>query len=122
MALNDLAAWASVLAVLAAVVPLAFSARRYLTIRNAELRKERFDAYHLILRTASSGSDDRGVLKLVSQVAFIYELRNFPEYGDLTEKVLGMLREEWGRIESGERKVKLLEMIDETLAHLQHRT
>lgn len=122
MALNDLAAWASVLALLAAVLPLSFSARRYLVIRNAELQKERFDSYHRILRVASAGSDERGVLKLVSQVAFVYELRNFPEYTDLTEKVLGMLREEWARGEDGERKTRLVEAIDETLAHLQWRT
>ncbi|MGE0331064.1 MAG: hypothetical protein AB7P37_10240 [Ramlibacter sp.] len=120
--LNDLAAWASVLALLAAVIPLTFSARRYLTVRSEELRKDRFDAYHRILRIASAGSDERGVLKLVSQVAFIYELRNFPEYADLTETVLEMLREEWARGEDAERRRKLHAMIDDTLAHLQRRT
>ena len=58
-------------------------------------------------------------MKLVSQLAYVYELRNFPEYGDSTEKLLKTLRKEWAEGEEGPKRVTLHEALDETLAHLQ---
>lgn len=121
MQLNDLAAWASVCALMVAVVSIAFSARRYLDIRGSDLKKDRFATYHRLIRTVSAGSDEHGIMKLVSQLAYVYELRNFPGYGDLTRELLSHLREEWARGEDDLRKAKLLEAIDETLAFLQGR-
>lgn len=121
MTLNDLAAWASVIALLVTVGSIAFSARRYLHIRETELKKDRFTTYHRLVRTISAGSDEHGVMKLVSQLAFVYELRNFPEYGDLTQKLLTHLREEWTPGETEHRRAKLHEAIDGTLANLQRR-
>ena len=51
----------------------------------------------------------------VSQLAYIYELRNFPEYKHLTETVLGLLRKQW---EDEEMKPELWRAIDDTLLAL----
>ena len=58
-------------------------------------------------------------MKLTSQLAYEYELRNFPEYAALTETVLGLLRKEWGAREDGDKKLDLLKGIDDTLAFCQ---
>lgn len=62
------------------------------------------------------------IMKLASQIAYIYELRNFPQYSEVTQTSLGLLRKEWGERETGSMKRELLDAIDGTLAHLQKTT
>lgn len=102
MNLTDLASYATIGAFLIALGSLAFSARRYLSITEKTQEAERFKTYHHLIKTISKGSDEDGALKLVSQIAYIYELRNYREYNDLTEKVLNRLRIQWSKGESEE--------------------
>ena len=75
---------------------LAFSAFRYVDIRRTELRQQRFENYHRIIQALSTGKDELGTeLKVVSQNAYIFELGNFEEYGDLTIRILNSLKEDW---------------------------
>jgi hypothetical protein len=93
--LTDIGTIATILSLLVAVAVLAFSAFRYVTVRRDELRNQRYERYHYLLRTVSSGFDAAGPLKLMSQRAYIYELRHFPEYKLLTTRLLLSLLEEW---------------------------
>lgn len=119
MTLNDLAVWATLGAFVAPLVALAFSAHRWLAIREAELKAERFQTYHRLVHNISVGVSEHGQMKLASQLAYIFELRNFPEYSSLTEKVLSLLRKEWGERENKDKKHELSKGVDETLAFLQ---
>ena len=119
MTLNELAVWATLGAFVAPLVALAFSARRWLAIRGSELEAERFKTYHQLVHSISAGASEYGPMKLTSQLAYVYELRNFPEYAALTETVLGLLRKEWGAREDGDKKLDLLKGIDDTLAFFQ---
>ncbi len=75
---------------------LAFSAFRYVDIRTTELRQQRFENYHRIIKALSTVKDESGApLKVVSQKAYIFELGNFEEYGDLTIRILNSLKEDW---------------------------
>ena len=93
------AAVALLLAILGLVVPLlaiCFSAWRYVSERRETLAREQFHLYHRLIADISRGKDERGVdHKLVTQLAYIHELRNFPEYGALTRDLLDRLRTEW---------------------------
>lgn len=122
MTLNDLAVWATLGAFVAPLIALAFSARRWLVIRGSELKAERFQAYHRLVHSISVGASEHGPMKLTSQLAYVYELRNFPEYAHLTETVLGLLRKEWSAREEASRKPELLKGIDDTLAFLERVT
>lgn len=115
MTLNDLAVWATVGAFIFPLVSLAFSARRWLAIRDAELKAARFQTYHGLIHNISSGTSERGAMKLTSQIAYLYELRNFPEYAHLTRTILTLLRKEWAEREAGQMKVELVKAIDEAL-------
>jgi len=117
--LNDLAVCATLGAFVAPIIALAFSARRWLSIRGAELKAARFQTYHRLVHSISVGASEHGPMKLTSQLAYAYGLRNFPEYADLTQTVLGLLRKEWGEREDGGKKQELLKGIDDTLAFLQ---
>lgn len=93
--INEIGSVATILAFIFSVAVLAFSAYRYVSLRKDELKNQRYERYHLLLRNISRGHDAEGPLKLVSQRAFIYELRHFPEYKHLTIRLLKSLLSEW---------------------------
>jgi len=121
MELQDLAAIATLIALVVSLVSLAFSAKRYLGIREREQEKERFDIYHGLLKSVSRGTDEAGPLKLVSQIAYINELGKYKEYSSTTQQALNLLRNEWAEKEQDKVKKPLLEAIDNVLADLQSR-
>ena len=93
--LNEIGVVVTVLTFLLSIAALSFSAYRYVTVRRDELRNQRYEQYHALLMKVSRGIDEQGVMKLVSQRAFIYELRHFPEYGALTKRLLESLLDDW---------------------------
>jgi hypothetical protein len=93
--LNGIGSIATILAFIFSVAVLAFSAYRYVSLRKDELKNQRYERYHLLLRNTSQGYDAGGPLKLVSQRAFIYELRHFPEYKYIMIRLLKSLLSEW---------------------------
>lgn len=116
--MNNLGTVATILAFVVSIVVLAFSAYRYVTIRRDELKDKRYGKYHQLIRDISTGSDGAGQLKLVSQRAYIYELRHFPEYRALTRRVLASLIEEWGGENEGKNATLRYE-VQETLNALR---
>ena len=120
MNLTALASVASIAALLVSLVSLAISAKHYVALRKKEQKQESFRVYHDLIKHISRGGDEHGSFKLVSQLAYIYELRNFPEYNKLTGELLNRLRTEWSQNDAGSPNNPALEKaIDETLAHLQ---
>jgi hypothetical protein len=119
MIFNEVVAWATIGAFVVSLVSLAFSARRWLAIRGDELKSKRFETYHRVLHSVSTGSSEFGHMKLANQLAFLYEMRNFPEYASLTRTVLGLLRREWAVGEHGDRKEELIKGVDDTLSALR---
>ncbi len=119
MTLNDLAVWATLGAFIVPLIALAFSGYRWVVIRESELKAGRFQAYHRLIHNIIVGASEHGSMKLASQLAYIFELRNFPEYAALTLDVLRLLRKEWSAREEGEKRDELLKGVDETLAALE---
>jgi hypothetical protein len=119
MNLGDLASIATIGALVVSLGSLAFSSRHYLRMRETEQKHEAFSTYHELIKHISRGADDQGPFKLVSQMAYIYELRNFPDYEDLTRALLMRLRAEWAQNVPGHPNNEILsKAIDETLAYL----
>ena len=115
--LNDIGVVFTVFAFALSIGTLAFSAFRYVSLRRDELRNQRYERYHTLLRNISSGADADGLLKLVSQRAFIYELRHFPEYSALTKRLLESLLGEWK--EDPDKNGKLALEIQDTIKALK---
>jgi len=107
----------TVLAFLLSIIVLAFSAFRYVSLRKDELKNHRYEHYHSLLLKVSRGADTQGPLKLISQRAFIYELRHFPEYRALTTRLLESLLSEWK--EDLEKNAKLTFEIQDTIRALK---
>jgi hypothetical protein len=95
-----------------------FLALKYLNQRSVEIRDRRFEVYHTLIQRLVEPAPGT-VMKLERQVAVVYELRNFPEYYDVTFRILRGLREAWKSVHGIER---LLSEIDLTLAYLEMRT
>lgn len=114
--LNDIGVVFTVFAFVLSVMVLSFSAFRYVSVRRDELRNARYEKYHSLLLKISRGADSEGSLKLVSQRAFIYELRHFPEYGTLTKRLLESLLSEWN--EDPKKSSKLALEIKDTIRSL----
>jgi len=115
--LNEIGVSFTVLAFLLSLGVLAFSAYRYVTVRRDELRNQRYERYHTLLMKVSRGTDDQGLMKLVSQRAFIYELRHFPEYSALTRRLLESLLSEWKN--DPDKNAKLSFEIQDTIKSLK---
>ena len=115
--MNEIGVAFTVLAFLLSVVVLAFSAYRYVSFRRDEFRSKRYEQYHSLLLKISRGVDTQGPLKLVSQRAFIYELRHFPEYSALTKRLLESLLSEWK--EDPDKNAKLTFEIQDTIKLLK---
>ncbi len=112
--------WLAIWGFVISVGVLAFSALQYVRSTLADRKKDRFTTYHYLLSSVSRGADKDGVMKLVSQRAYIFELRHFREYAPLTIRLLDSLLEDWERGDP-EKLKKLAPEIEETKLSLTKR-
>lgn len=94
---NDVASISMIIAFFALVVTLArlaFSAHRYLRIRSAEIKQQRFKNYHYLIDELVGAVKGENI-KLDSQIAKAYELRNYPEYREVSIRILEGLEQTW---------------------------
>lgn len=120
MNLNEFASLATIAALVVSLGSLAISSRNYVRVREIEQQHHSFEMYHELIKRISRGADEHGTLKLVSQLAYIYELRNFPIYSDLTRALLMRLIAEWKQNAPGDQNNEILSgAIAETLACLE---
>ncbi len=104
----------AIAAFLLSFASLAFSAYRFVKVRQEEQRQRRFENYHKLIAELVGGARDKQVMKLDSQIAVIYELRNFKEYSEVTVRILNGLIKEW----TNESKPRLMEELNLTVKAL----
>ena len=81
--------------ILVSLIALAITGWRYVDVRRAEQRQQRFVNYHDIIHKMVAGHPD-GNVRLDSQLAEIFELRNYREYREVTARILrGLLDGAW---------------------------
>lgn len=117
--LGDVAAFVTVVAFVISFATLAFSAYRYVACLRQAQEETRFTTYYRLLRIVSTGHDEQGLLKLVSQIAYIHELTNFRKYDPVTYRVLRYLRQEW--VQKERNKPTLTGEIDRALKRIERR-
>lgn len=107
--------WAILISVL---VPLAFQVWTYLDQKKRELKDRRFEIYHRLIRELVGASNERPFLD--HQIAIVFELRNFPEYAEVTERILSGLKEGWSKdSQQTDANKRLISEIDLTLEFLK---
>ncbi len=110
------------LTLIIALVSLAFSAWRYNNIRREELKQKRFTNYHNLIHKLVAGQPEEKFPRLDSQVAIIYELRNYPEYREVTIRILEDLCQYWTKFKESDKETEYARLLNEvplTLSQLQ---
>ena len=82
------------IAVIPVLISLTISAWRYTTDHRASHRQQRFENYHRLIHELVEGRDQK-IPRLDSQIAIVFELRNYPEYRELSERLLNGLKASW---------------------------
>ena len=91
----------------------------YTKARRNQLRQQRFENYHKLVSWLVEGREDQKVIRLDSQIAVAYELRNYREYKEVSIRILKGLRESWAKRSDMPDIGRLIEEIDYTLGDLQ---
>ena len=104
--------------IIISVVAGAFSSVQYVIIRRAEMRQKNFENYHQLIHELVHGRAQDGSTRLDSQIACIFELRNFKNYREVSIRILEGLKESWCK---GPVYPRLGKDIDLTLAVLREK-
>ena len=83
------------IAAIPALIAVAVSAWRFASDHRQAHRQQRFENYHRLINELVQGREGQKHPKLDSQIAIIFELRNYKEYGDLTRRLIDGLRSTW---------------------------
>jgi hypothetical protein len=106
-----------IVAILLAVIPAIWTFIRYLNLKNRELQFERFKIYHQLIKDLVQPEALGEAKYLDRQIAIAFELRNFPDYYELTYRMLQGLKKTW---DSGHPHFKrLLDEIDLTNSYIE---
>ena len=79
------------------LISLAVSAARFIAVRQAENRQQRYENYHNLIYQLVQGREGQPYIDL--QVAALFELGNYPEYRDVTLRILEGLGSAWDNSE-----------------------
>ena len=101
-----------IISLIAIIIPL----YKYILDRNSALRDLRFKTYHNLIRQLVEPEDGKDGIMVDRQIAVIFELRNFPEYYELTKRMLFDLKKQW---EPGIRNIRIIKEITYSIKYIQ---
>ncbi len=102
-----------------AAVAFVFSVYQFLSVRKRESRQREFDQYHGLIEKLVSPREGQAQVFLDQQIAVVFELRNFPRYFDVTERVLDGLRVEWTQRQDWPNYGRLIRELNLTIRYIQ---
>jgi hypothetical protein len=106
----------AVIGTLGSTIALIVSSLLYVKAHRNQVRQQRFENYHNLVSDLVEGRPDQEAIRLDSQIAVVYELRNYREYREVSIRILKGLRQRWS---SNPKYARLIEEIDYTLEKLQ---
>jgi hypothetical protein len=96
--------------------PLVVSAFVYLSQRHRELQYKKFELYHDLIRRLVEPDQPDARMRVSRQMAAAFELRNFPEYAEVSARILAGLLEFWLPDKPEHRRLK--EELGKTIEYL----
>lgn len=108
-----------VIGLLIAYFSLIVPIRQYLGQRRLEEKDKRFNNYHRLIKELVSADSQGQTVMMDRQIAVIFELRNYPEYYELSERILGDLIIIW---EQDDRARRIINEINLTISFIDRRT
>lgn len=99
--MNDILSWLSqnavAVSILLVLIPATLAFAKNLELRNKQLQHRRFVIYHQLIRELVQGDSPEATPMLDRQIAIVFELRHFPEYFELTQRLLEGLEQAWAK-------------------------
>jgi hypothetical protein len=95
---------------------LAWSAWRFVAVRRDEQAQRKFENYHKLIGELVGGARENQQMKIDSQIAIVFELRNFPKYAPVSVRILIALRDEWHAKGTFSRLIKEMDLAIESLS------
>jgi hypothetical protein len=128
-ALKDIVTWANtnagilgiVVAIFLAIIPAIWSFIRYLNLKNRQLQFERFKIYHQLIKDLVKPEATGDSMILDRQIAIVFELRHFPDYFELTLRILQGLKRHWSTGTGHLQFKRLLDEMKRTIKFVQKR-
>lgn len=93
------------------IVPL----YKFIKEKNLAQRDLRFRTYHQLIKDLVEPKDGNTPMRLDKQIAICFELRNFPEYFEVSRRILSGLHEQWSKERVNQR---LLTEIQYTISYI----
>ena len=106
----------TIIGIIISFITLIIPIYKYLLDRNSALRDRRFKTYHQLIKQLVEPEDGKDWILQDRQIAVIFELRNFPEYYELTKRMLIDLKKQW---ESDLRNQRIIKEITYTIYYIQ---
>lgn len=106
----------AVIGALGSTIALIVYSLLYMRDRRNQIRQQRFENYHRLVSDLVKGREDQKEPFLDSQIAVVYELRNYREYKEVSIRILEGLRQEWA---GNSKHARLIEEISYTIERLQ---
>jgi hypothetical protein len=103
-----------------AAVAFVFSVYQFLSVRKRESRQKEFDQYHSLIEKLVSPRQGQGQMFLDQQIAVVFELRNFPRYFELTERMLAGLHNSWLQTPGWVNYDRLIQELGLTLQYIRN--
>ena len=118
--MNNVLNWLSARGVSATGVAAGvFSVYQFLSVRKRESQQREFDQYHSLVEKLVSPGAGKPQLFMDQQIAVVFELRNFPRYFELTERMLEGLKRAWTRTPDWTNYARLIRETDLTLGYIK---
>ncbi|WP_281525442.1 hypothetical protein [Alistipes dispar] len=92
---TELEMWLKIIGVIISFLAIIIPLYRYILDRSSKLKDARFITYHDLIKHLVEPEDGKNNLMLDRQIAIVFELRNFPDYHELTYRMLLDLKEQW---------------------------
>lgn len=88
---------------------------KFISEKNLKQKDLRFKTYHLLIKDLVEPDKETGKIMLDRQIATCFELRNFPEYFELTKRILNDLNLQWDK---NDRNKRIINEIKYTLKYI----
>lgn len=76
---------------------ITWAAVHYINLQSKEVKQKRFETYHLLIRNFFEPLPNQEKPLLDRQIAIVFEMRNFPEYYEISLRMLEGLLPEWDK-------------------------
>ena len=93
---------------------------QYLSQKRQELRSERFETYHKLIKQLVEREEAEKPMMLDRQLAVVFELRRFNEHFEPTLRILKGLRSSWkDNYGPEDKRIRLVDEMDTTILFIE---